>query len=360
MKMQKLNLNCPLGLTGYGITSLNIYKELRPKLDITLFPIGGSVSLDSEDDKKSIVEDTNKIINYDPNSPYLKIWHQYDLATRIGKGKYGALTFFEIDRLKPLETHMINCTDTVFVASKWAKDILLNNGVTTNIVISPLGVNDNIFNIHAKSPMKKENNSYVFINIGKWELRKGHDILLEAFNNAFTEADDVELWMVNHNPFLSQEDNEKWAKMYLNSKLGKKIRILPRLPNHSDLAGIISLSDCAVFPARAEGWNNEVMEVMAMNKPVILTNYSAHTEYATKDNSYLVDIDNLTEAQDDKFFDGYGKWADLGDRQIEQLVEHMRFVYNNNIKDNINGFNTAKQYTWTNTANIIYNDLYGN
>ena len=358
--MQKLNLNCPIGLTGYGITSLNIYKELRKKIDITLFPMGGSVSVDTEEEKASLIEDSNKISNYDPKSPYLKIWHQYDLATRIGNGKYAALTFFEVDRLKPLEIHMINCTDTIFVASEWAKKILIDNNIKTNIVVCPLGVDHEIFNDSAKSPIKKENDSYVFINIGKWELRKGHDVLIEAFNDAFTEEDNVELWMVNHNPFLSQEDNEKWAKMYLNSKLGKKIKILPRLQSHSHLAGVISSSDCAVFPSRAEGWNNEVMEVMAMNKPIILTNYSAHTEYATKDNSYLVDIDNLTEAQDDKFFDSYGKWADLGDRQIEQLVEHMRFVYSNNIKDNINGFNTAKQYTWTNTANIIYNDLYGN
>ena len=27
--MKKLNMMCPIGTTGYGITSLNIYKQLR-------------------------------------------------------------------------------------------------------------------------------------------------------------------------------------------------------------------------------------------------------------------------------------------------------------------------------------------
>ena len=45
---------------------------------------------------------------------------------------------------------------------------------------------------------------------------------------------------------------------------------------------------------------------MALNKPIITTNYSAHTEYCTADNAYLINIDGLTPAEDGKFFDGSG------------------------------------------------------
>jgi hypothetical protein len=44
--------------------------------------------------------------------------------------------------------------------------------------------------------------------MGKWEVRKGHDILVELFNDAFMSTDDVELWMCNHNPFYTKEENE--------------------------------------------------------------------------------------------------------------------------------------------------------
>lgn len=356
--MQKLNLSCPINFTGYGITSFNIYKELRNKLDICLFPIGNP-QLDTPVFQNEIVTDISKQENFSNETPCFKIWHQFDLASRIGKSKYAALTFFEIDKLKTREIRMINNLDTIFVASNWAKKILENNGITIPIAVSPLGIDPSLFNNEINNTVKKDNNKYVFLNIGKWEIRKGHDILLEIFTQAFKDDDNVELWMLNHNPFLTQEENNVWATMYKNSKLGSKIKILPRIVSHADVAKLIALSDCGIFPARAEGWNNEVPEFFALNKPVILTNYSAHTEYADSNNSYLINIDDTTPAIDNKFFDGFGNWADFGDNQIEQTVEHMRFVYKNNIRTNPAGLITAKNLTWANTADIIYNNLYG-
>ena len=124
------------------------------------------------------------------------------------------------------------------------------------------------------------------------------------------------------------------------------------------VAKLIALSDCGIFPARAEGWNNEVPEFFAINKPVILTNYSAHTEYANKENSYLIDIDELTEAKDDKFFNGFGNWAKFSDKQIEHTIEYMRDVYKNKIRTNPKGLEKAKSLTWSNTANMIISKLF--
>lgn len=356
--MQKLNMACPIGITGYGITSFNIYKSLKKLgVDIRLFSIG-TATLETEEFKQSIIEDILKQQIFDKADPCFKIWHQFDLANRIGNGKYAALTFFETDKLKATEKQMINNTDSILVASSWAKNVLLENGVTTPIVVCPLGVDPTIFNDSVNSIVKRDESKYVFLNVGKWEVRKGHDLLVEVFNDAFTENDNVELWMINHNPFLNSDDNLKWVNLYKNSKLGSKIQIIQRLATHSDLAKVIAMSDCGIFPARAEGWNNEVPEFMALNKPVILTNYSAHTEYATNDNAFLLDIDGLEPAKDDKFFDGYGNWANLSDNFYEQAVEKMRYVYKNNIRTNPNGLLTAEKLTWDNTAKIVQQTIY--
>ena len=251
---------------------------------------------------------------------------------------------------------MINNLDAVFVASNWGKQVLLENNITTKIVVSPLAANTSVFNKALYD--QKNDDKYIFINIGKWEIRKGHDFLVEAFNAAFTENDNVELWMLNHNFFLSNAENKIWCDLYTQSKLGNKIKIFPRQNTHQDLAKIISLADCGIFPARAEGWNNEILEVMAMDKPVITTNYSAHTEYCTKENSYLIDIDSLCSAKDNKFFNGFGQWAHLGQKQLDQTVDYMRLVYSNNIRNNQNGLETAQSYSWNNTAKIIGDELY--
>lgn len=353
-----LNLNAPINnTTGYGLTSTNILKALHkdPNITVKLFGIGNTaVEANNETMVKSVLEDTMK--TWSSKDPCLKIWHQWDLASRIGNGKYGALIFFEIDTIKDYEKHMINNLDVVFVASKWAKTVLEKNDITIPIVVSPLAVDTETFKKHdGKSPFEKE--AYRFINIGKWEIRKGHDFLLEAFNTAFEKEDNVELVMINQNPFLSAQENQIWAEMYKKSKLGDKIHVLPRLAGLNDLAKVIQHSDCGFFPARAEGWNNEILEVMALNKPVITTDYSAHTEYCTSDNSMLIDIDNLIDADDGKFFNNEGKWADLGKSQMDQTVSFLRKVYKDNVKTNESGLETVKKYTWKNTASILSKEM---
>jgi glycosyltransferase involved in cell wall biosynthesis len=358
--MNTINYVAPINnTTGYGITSTNILKSLvkNTSNDISLFPVGG-IGVDSVSDKQLLENLLSKTQqSFNNKAPCFKVWHPHDLSMSVGKGKYGALIFFELNNLKTIEQTHINNLDVVFVASKWGKNVLQNNGIKTKIVVSPLAVDTQIFTDH-EHPKQFTKDTYKFVNIGKWEIRKGHDFLLEAFNNAFTENDDVELFMINHNPFLSAQENQIWVEMYKNSKLGNKITPIARVPTHLDLAKFIRDMDCGFFPARAEGWNNEILEVMALNKPVITTNYSAHTEYCTQDNAFLIDIDELTLAEDGKFFNGEGKWANLGDKQMDQAVEYLRKVYNNNIKTNPKGFETAKTYTWDNTASIITTEMF--
>lgn len=354
-----LNYQAPITTgTGYGITSTNILKALdKLGVDIHLFPIGDA-TIDNKADQQLIERIfANTLPNWSQNSPTLKVWHPHDLASRIGKGKYGALVFFELDTLKPVEKSMLRNVDTVFVASKWAKKVLEDNGIQQKIVVSPLAVDTNVFKDYGNKNIFGTE-TYKFINIGKWEIRKGHDFLLEAFNKAFTKDDNVELIMINHNPFLSEQENKIWAQMYKQSSLGDKIQILPRAATHTDLAKIIRDCDCGFFPARAEGWNNEILEVMALDKPVITTNYSAHTEYCTEDNAFLINVDSLTSADDGKFFNNEGNWADLKTSQMDQAVEYLKKVYNEGIKTNPKGLETVKHYTWENTASIIKTEMF--
>lgn len=355
--MNTLNMMCPIGGTGYGITSLNILKSLiANNVDISLFPIGNSMSANNDEEKTLVLNTVKRSETFDYLAPTLKIWHQYDLGIKPGKGRYGTFPFFETDKLKPREKHNLNFSDIIFVASEWGKKVLINNGITRPIVVAPLGVDRSIFNDPIK--IKVENPKYTFFHIGKWEKRKSQDFLIQAFDNAFEQKDDVELWLLPHNPFLTKDEEKKWLELVDRAKLKNKIRVYDRLGTQYDLAQFIFRCDCGVFLSRAEGWNNEIVECMAMNKPIISTFYSAHTEYSNDNNSYLVHIDSLEPAIDNKWFDGSGgDWAKLGQNEMDQTVKHMRYVYNNNIRTNPAGIETAKKYSWQNTANIIYSNL---
>ena len=357
--MKKININCPVGSTGYGITSLNIIKNLDQiqNLEISLFPLNNNIELNSKDEQQNIRKMLSSADNnYDYKSPCLKIWHQFDLANRIGSGKYFSFPFFEVDELRPKEKIHLNSCDGIFVSSQWAKKILINNNIIKQVYVAPLAADLSIFKYEPTINLSQDN--YIFFHIGKWEYRKSQDFLFKCFDSAFTEKDNVELWLLPFNQFLTKEEESNWLNLAKKSKLNSKIKIFGRLPSQYHVADFIRKAHCGVFLSRAEGWNNEIIESMALNKPIIATNYSAHTEYCTNDNTYLVNIDEEEVANDGKWFHGVGKWAKLHNHQLEETVKHMRFVYANNITTNSGGLETCKKYTWTNTANIIYNDIF--
>lgn len=354
--MNSLTVNAPIGGTGYGITSYNIIKEISQLgVDITLFPIGSNFQLNDSSEEKYIrsLIDKKRLFKYD--NPSLKIWHQNDLASRYGKGDYYVFTFFEVDTLPENEIHHLNYPDGIFVASKWAKQVLENNGVKTPVYVAPLGVDRNIFR-----PIEKisfMNSTYRFFHVGKYEIRKSHDFMLRAFDLAFNEEDDVEFWMLPFSPIMPKGHQQQLVDMVNEHRLRKKIRLQTPLPTQHDVAKFINVCDCGVFVSRAEGWNNSLPDAMSMNKPVIATNYSAHTEYCNEKNSYLVNIKEIEPAFDGLWFNGEGNWAKLGSDELEQTVEYMKYVYNNNIRENPFGVETAKSLTWKNTASIINDTL---
>ena len=340
-----IHLMSPIGYTGYGYASLNILQSLLKTHNVGLTLIGNP-NVDTEQQASSVQHATSLSYMIPSDSPCIKIWHQFDLLTKVGKGKYFAFPFFEVDTFNAKETNHLQFPDEIIVSSKWAKDVLQRNRFEQHIHIVPLGVDTTIFD-HKKN---QTTDKYVFVTVGKWEKRKAHDTIIDCFNKAFTETDNVELWMITHNPFLNQEETNQWISLVENSKLRSKIKIFPRLQNHEKLAEVLSLANCGVYISRGEGWNLELLETMAMNKPVIASNYSAHTEYCTKDNSFLVDMPETELAVDNKWFFGTSSWGKIGDSQIEQTIEHMRNCYKNSINDNVSGLETAQKLSWDYSA----------
>jgi glycosyltransferase involved in cell wall biosynthesis len=277
------------------------------------------------------------------------------MAQHVGRGMHIGYPIFELDKFTEIEMSEVESMDYVFVCSEWARDVVGNNcpGIYSNrIVVVPCGVDRHIFNENIGAPDPKWT---TFLNIGKWEYRKGHDILVEAFSKAFEPRDKVRLWMMNHNPFLSERQTGEWEGMYKSSSMGDHISFLPRVRTHYEVAKVMSEADCGVFPSRAEGWNLELIEMMSMGKQVITTDYSAHTEFCHSGNAHLVEIDELEPAYDGVFFgdDTVGSWAKLGDDQQDCLVEHMRAVHANKTAGNSEGIETAREFSWDAAAKRI-------
>jgi len=353
-----LTLEGPINSTGYGIAATHIYRHLLKKqIGVSCFPAVqySDHSLLNETEQEVLLRSQE---TYDPLCPFLKIFHPATLHQRIGKGPYYSFPFFEIDFFTKFETTNLTNCDGLFATSLWAKQILESKTDNKNISIAPLGVDLEIFDYTKYQSENK--NKYIFCNIGKWEIRKGHDILLNIFEKAFTKEDDVELWVLAsaRNVYNPPEEVKKWETVYKTHPLSSKIKIFNEQESQHDVAFLMSQTDCGIYPSRAEGWNLELLETMAMNKPVITTNYSAHTEFCNPDNSYLVDIKSTLPAYDGKFFRNQGNWANIGVEEIDTMVDYMRYVYKNNIKTNKNGVLTGQKFSWSNTVDKIIESVY--
>lgn len=351
-----INLWAPICDTGYGLASFNILKQLDCISRVALYPIG-KPHLESEEDMEIVKKCLNNRDSFNKNSTCIKIWHQNDLYSRIGSGKYIGFPIFELDSFDKNETLSLMHCDELFVCSQWAKNVILKNlkyYKEDKVHVVPLGVNTEVFYPYVSTNRQ----TTVFFNCGKWSKNKGHDILLKAFNMAFNHDDDVELWMMCDNVFIGDQGNKEWQRLYKTSKLGEKIRFIPRQPHHSDVARIMNMTDCGIFPARGEGWNMELLEMMACGKHTIATNYSGHTEFCNENNCKLINTENLETAFDGVFFDGTkGFWAELSDEQVDQTVTHMRDIHNkkqsNELGFNTDGIKTAKYFSWNFTLQNI-------
>lgn len=349
-----MNIISPINQLGYGIAGFNIAKHLASKTKTALWPIGNPELYTKEDfdTVKALMQNT-LMPNFD--NPCIRIWHQHDMSQFVGKGKRIGFPFFELNKFSNVEKHHLNSLDTLFVTCEWAKQICIENLQLQDIRVIPLGVDCDVFK---PSTEETPNDKTIFFNCGKWEKRKGHDILPLVFNKAFNANDNFELWMMTTNPFLSQEEELAWQNLYKNTKIGHKIRFLPRVKTHEEVYTIMKKVDCGIFPSRAEGWNLELLEMLACGKHVITTNYSAHTAFCNSDNSLLLEITSNEMAKDDKWFDGKtGEWANISFSNINQLVDMVKHVHEQKrqglLKLNQSGIKTAQQFTWNNTANEI-------
>jgi len=168
---------------------------------------------------------------------------------------------------------------------------------------------------------------FVFLSIFKWEYRKGWDILLSAYLQEFSATDDVALYLLT-NPYHSDHD---FATAIATFVLSRSIREPPQgwpkvylIDEHvpqSQLPALYKAAACFVLPSRGEGWGRPHVEAMAMELPVIATNWSGMTEYMTTRNSYPLQVERMSEVAEGPF-KGH-LWAEPSTTHLMALMRHV-------------------------------------
>lgn len=288
----------------------------------------------------------------DVTAPIVKIWHAHDMniPEQFTGTKYG-FPIFELDRFSELEKKelskvwVINCT-------KWAEQTCLLNKVVSVAGIVNLGVDRTIFNTR---PLP-EIGPFTVLNIGKAEIRKGHDIIPAIFSSAFSKNDNVKLMMAFDNPFYTLDEMNSWKNYYRKKLDGYKVEFYSRTESQHGIAKLIENSHVGLYPARAEGWNLDALETLSMGRKVVATYYAGHTEFLNHTTGFVVQPKETELAIDGKWFFGQGKWAKIDESHITKMAKQLNYLYrqyNTKYLDyelNDAGIETAKKLSWENAA----------
>src|SRR5262249_42982800 len=258
-----INLSTPINRLGYGVVGLNLLKALSRHHEVALWPIG---KVEASVADRAVFEAARaRTGRFDPGAPSVRTYHPWDLAQHVGKGKHCGLPIFELTHFSPEELHHLKAQDLVLTPSRWGAGVLADNGIPQpKIARAPFGVDADVFSPAVPANWRPGGpDDTVFLNVGKWEVRKGHAELARAFSQAFTKADGVWLILLCHNPFLQPDEARAWEGLFLQSPLSERIVLLPRLNKQAEVAAVMAGADCGVFPSRAEGWNLPLAEMMA-------------------------------------------------------------------------------------------------
>ena len=168
--------------------------------------------------------------------------------------------------------------------------------------------------------------------------RKGSDVLLRAFFEAFRDNDDVQLHIhTTPEEFRTEQDIgpdihvfRRYAAMlyrfwgYDNvpqSFLERIVAWTEKIPLQ-DMPCEYGKYDAFVLPTRGEGWGLPIMEAMAAGVPVIVTNYSAIPDYVHDDCGYLVAY-SAVPATGELYVDTGGRWAEPSKSDLRRLMRHV-------------------------------------
>jgi glycosyltransferase involved in cell wall biosynthesis len=238
-------------------------------------------------------------------------------------------TVWETTRLPPAWVPHINQLDELWMSSDFGMRLAQEAGVECPVVKMHQGVTENFHPYAPKIPQLADGR-FKFLFVGKWEKRKGIDVLLRAFAQEFAADEPVDLYMNAFNPFTMTPADYPMQRMQAMWRWGippeANVKFIDRIPDRRQMPSLYTSCDAFVIPTRGEGWCMPLIEAMACGLPCIATNHSALTEYFGPEVGYPLEKFELVDAADPPFihpFEG-SQWADP---DVDELRAQMRYVY---------------------------------
>lgn len=311
--IQRLNVQAQCSVLSLGQVGFNLLRELyKRKVQVCLFPRQIDLSPFKVDPafgqwlERSI---NTRFTKLDRKVPTLNCWHINGSETRLSD-KQVLLSFHETDSPTESEVNIVNQQDHTFFTSSWTVENFKTYGAQ-NVSFVPLGLDEDF--VPAGRRLISDEITH-WILCGKYEdLRKMTGAKIQAWIKRHGGKREHHLTLCVHNPFYQKRQrpdgqiegfdmNDVYARLFANGKPAN-VQIMPPLKTNAEMLQVYQSADIDLSGfSRSEGWNVPAHTATALGKWSIVSNCSAHKDWATVENSILVEPTGAVVANDGMFF----------------------------------------------------------
>lgn len=229
------------------------------------------------------------------------------------------------DFLPSVIANVLNMYDQLWVSSQTVKNNYMEAGLQENkIKVLPALIDEQFYDNKGQKLNIDAARSFNFLYFDSISTSKGVDILIEAFQEEFSEDEDVSLLIKNELAFNFQ----KWKKISNISKNNKNIIFLEKQVHQADILSLYKSSHCLVSPFLYKVHFNRFWEAMAAGLPVISTNNPAE-DFSDFDNVFMISSDLKNQSSLSCPALDLKKDISVFCPDKEDLKKQMRYVYSN-------------------------------
>ena len=359
--MKKLNFEGPINSLSLGNVTINFLRELKERdIDISLFPMGDKGDFSAYDKIPKEFQQwvsnsaSVRLKNLDKDTPTLKVWHingsEKSLPNQF------LYTFYELDSPTEEEVNIVNLQKHVFFSSSEAAEAFKQKGCS-NISHVPLGF-DTDFHETKKEYLK---DTIHFGLVGKFERRKNTQAIIQLWTQKFGNNPKYQLSCLVKNPFLNEEQMAQAISNSLSGQSWSNVNFLPHLKTNSEVNDFMNSIDIDLSGlSNGEGWNLPSFNATALGKWSLVSNCSAHKDWATKENCILVEPVGKQPCYDNFFFKegmpfNQGEYFKLNADNIEKGFEEALEKVG---QKNTEGAKLRDNFTYSKSIDTILSRIY--
>ena len=292
-----LIVEAPLNSLSFGNVSYNLLRELfKANAEIAYFPIG-EPDLSALNPKQDFVEWLKVSLSrrfeaLKLDLPTLRLWH-LNGSDFLRSRNQTLITFYECNQPTQIEKNIAALHNKTLFSSKFSSDQFEGSDTFK------LGFDED-FRVTGKTYLKDK----IHFGIsGKFEKRKHTEKIIKTWLKKYGNDNRYLLSCCVTNPFFKPEDMQKIIANLLEGKYYSNINFIPWLKTNAEINEFINSVDIDLTGlSGGEGWNLPAFNATCLGKWSVVLNGTAHKEWATADNSILVEPNGEQESEDGVFF----------------------------------------------------------